>query len=105
MRLCSSESLVDAPSCCGASRPAFGAALLLMVPIAQGPQIVVPMVIAGANVVYIGRQLGAADAFVAPGAAVAVPDEDAAANGCPVVGEALAPVAASPLGHVAPSLR
>jgi len=101
----SSESAVNAPACCGASNSTLGGALGLMVEVAQRPQVGVAVVIAGANVVNVGRQLLASDAIVAPGAAVAIPDKGAAADRRPVVRKALAPVRSSPLGHVAPLAR
>jgi hypothetical protein len=104
MRLGAPESEVVAPPNCGASGSTFGTTLLLVVPVAQGPQIAVLVVVTTVNVVYIGRQLFTADALVDPGAAVAVLEEDATADRGPVVGKALAPVTASPLGHAAPPL-
>ena len=102
VNLAPAEPAVDLPACVGASSATLGGALGLVVPVAQRPQVGVAVVVATDDVVYIGRQLGASDAIVAPGAAVAVPAQDAAADGCPVVGEVLAPVRSAPLGHVAP---
>jgi len=69
-------------------------------PVAQRSKVGLAVVVAADDVVYVGRQLGTSDAIVAPGAAVAVPAEDAAADSGPVVGELRAPVRSSPLGHL-----
>lgn len=87
------ELLADRPAPEVRSSRAFAAGLLVVVPLADGPEVVQRVIVVGDDVVHVGSRLGAPLAVgQLDRAAVAVTPEHLGADDPPVRGETVPPV-------------